>query len=558
MFIRQLDYLSPRVTFYHKGFLSHNSILSGILSIITIIFVLVLAIYYFLEIILREKPNGYYFPTFVEDAGVLSVDTGSLFHFIISTVNVMGQTYNEKIDFTTFNIIGTNIYFNNYFNIVKRNGLEAIDHWLYGYCKKGVHDKELSNLIDYDFFEQSACIQKFYNSTEHQYYEIGHPKFVWPQIAHGTYSQNSSLYSIIVQKCDDRTLYNIFGEGFECKNNSEINSFFNGRYSKVLHFYFLNNYINILNYKEPIFGFFYRIETPLYSNQFSSNDLNFNPSIIKTNDGLILNSEKEDHSYMFDRNDVYSEDNSNNNAYMTYTFFLKNIVEYYERTYKRIQDVISSIGGLNQAITIIAIYLNTFYNNFVVLSDTELLLHSSIKTEKQEQKIRTINTRRNLKVIERLNDNKKKRKDAYKYKDKEINIKNYNNKSDNNNMIIIKNIENSRSNNRLSLANMEESNRDNKLKDNFEKDNSKGIINNDKEKYIIQKQKKFFDYVCYKISCGKKKLYFQVYENFRTKIISEEHLIRNHLNIYNLLRIAEMNKPNRRNSYQLKDLINLI
>ena len=65
MFIRQLDYLSPRVTFYHKGFLSHNSILSGILSIITIIFVLVLAIYYFLEIILREKPNGYYFPTFV-------------------------------------------------------------------------------------------------------------------------------------------------------------------------------------------------------------------------------------------------------------------------------------------------------------------------------------------------------------------------------------------------------------------------------------------------------------------------------------------------------------
>ena len=43
---------------------------------------------------------------------------------------------------------------------------------------------------------------------------------------------------------------------------------------------------------------------------------------------------------------------------MVYCFFLKNIQEYYERTYKRIQDVISSIGGINQAITIIAIYLN--------------------------------------------------------------------------------------------------------------------------------------------------------------------------------------------------------
>ena len=164
MFIRQLDYLSPRVTFYHKGFLSHNSILSGILSIIAITFIIILAIYFSLEIIQRKDPNGYYFPSFVKDAGTFEINTASFFHFISSYTNIMGQNTCEDFDFTAFNVIGTNIYIQNYFSIVKRNGLKVIDHWLYGYCKKGTHDKELNNLINYDFFEQSICIQKYYNN----------------------------------------------------------------------------------------------------------------------------------------------------------------------------------------------------------------------------------------------------------------------------------------------------------------------------------------------------------------------------------------------------------
>ena len=85
---------------------------------------------------------------------------------------------------------------------------------------------------------------------------------------------------------------------------------------------------------------------------------------------------------MFDRNDAYIDSNGGKDIYIAYNFFLKNIMEYYERTYKRIQEVISSIGGINQAITIIAIYLNYLYNSYIVLSDTEILLHSSIFTEK--------------------------------------------------------------------------------------------------------------------------------------------------------------------------------
>ena len=554
MFIRQLDYLSPRVTFYHKGFLSHNSILSGILSIIAITFIIILAIYFSLEIIQRKDPNGYYFPSFVKDAGTFEINTASFFHFISSYTNIMGQNTCEDFDFTAFNVIGTNIYIQNYFSIVKRNGLKVIDHWLYGYCKKGTHDKELNNLINYNFFEQSICIQKYYNSTEGQYYEINHPKFVWPKIAHGSFNENFSLYNIVVQKCDDEILYNIRGEGFKCKNDSEINSLLNGRYTKLLHFYFLNNYINILDYKNPINNFFYRLETPLYSNLYTTNDLNFNPSLIKTHNGLIVDNVKEDYSYMFDRNDVYINDNSSNNLFMAYGFFLKNIMEYYERTYKRIQDVISSIGGINQAITLIAIYLNTFYNNFTVLSDTELLLHSSIKSEKNDQNKKNKHPKNEFKDI----DNKIKKNtkiNKIKNKEEEENNKKYNNKSGNS---TIKNNEISKSNNNISIINLEESNRHNKLKGNNENEIINKINNNNKEKKNFEKAKKFLDYICYKITCANKKKYFKIYENFRTKIISEEHLIRNHLNIYNLLRVTESKRHGRRNSYQLKDLIKLV
>ena len=71
MFIKYFDYLSPKVTFYHNGFLSHNSILSGILSIITLIFILIIAGYYLLEIMQRKDPISYYIPTFIEEEGLL-------------------------------------------------------------------------------------------------------------------------------------------------------------------------------------------------------------------------------------------------------------------------------------------------------------------------------------------------------------------------------------------------------------------------------------------------------------------------------------------------------
>jgi hypothetical protein len=73
-----------------------------------------------------------------------------------------------------------------------------------------------------------------------------------------------------------------------------------------------------------------------------------------------------------------------------------------------------------------------------------------------------------------------------------------------------------------------------------------------------KENRKFINYLIFFFSCKNKNKYFKVYEDFRTNIISEEHLIRNHLNIYNLIKISQRKRNLKRPSYQLKDLIKLV
>ena len=80
MFIKYLDYLSPNITFYYKGFLSHNSIGSGIISIISILCLILLATYFSLEIFLKEDPTNYYYNIFIEDSGIYQI---ILLHYFI-------------------------------------------------------------------------------------------------------------------------------------------------------------------------------------------------------------------------------------------------------------------------------------------------------------------------------------------------------------------------------------------------------------------------------------------------------------------------------------------
>ena len=179
MFIKKLDYLSPNVTFYYKGYLSHTSIISGIISITSILIIIILAIYYSLPIIERKDVNAFYFNSFLKDAGTFPFNSSSLFHFI--SLGELGENYwSEEVNFTKYRIIGFETYFTSY---LKDKNLSNYDHWLYGFCNNNSDTEGIGYLIYHSFFEKSACIRKYFDSQDQKYYDTDHPKFRWPLMA---------------------------------------------------------------------------------------------------------------------------------------------------------------------------------------------------------------------------------------------------------------------------------------------------------------------------------------------------------------------------------------
>ena len=67
MIFKYIDFLSPQITLYHQGFLSHSSIISGIISIISLVIIISFGVYYSLDLIKRESPKAFSFNLFVNN-----------------------------------------------------------------------------------------------------------------------------------------------------------------------------------------------------------------------------------------------------------------------------------------------------------------------------------------------------------------------------------------------------------------------------------------------------------------------------------------------------------
>jgi hypothetical protein len=431
MFIRYLDYLSPPISIYYKGNLTHSSIVSGIVSIISIMGIIYLAVYFSLDLINKENPNAFYYNSYIPDAGTFEINSSSLFHFINIQQNIRGIFSHETFNFTIFNIIGFEGALDNFLSIPDYD-TKMVNHWLYGPCNRDIHGKDVKNLIEpYNFFEQCACIQKYFDHKSYKYYEIGDPNFRWPSISHGTNHEQTSIYSLFITKCNKYLINEILGDNYQCLDNSSFPKYFRLSGVRTMNLYFINNYIDVLNYHNPYSKFFYKITEVLKPSQYTFDDVNINPSLITTYDGIALYNKKEEISYVFDRNSASIVDNSGINLYMGYTFYLRNTMMYYQRTYKKIQDIISSIGGISQVINIVAMYLNRIYNNFIVLYDTEDLLNSLITAEKRKYK-KDSKKKNSRSKIKQLNASDIKKNSSRKsIFEEEKKAKNKNNKSEN-------------------------------------------------------------------------------------------------------------------------------
>ena len=118
------------------------------------------------------------------------------------------------------------------------------------------------------------------------------------------------------------------------------------------------------------------------NNSYILTEIYISPTKVRTYDGLITEQYKDEVSYVLDNKIQSTHDSGRSNLYAAFTFYQQNTMNFYERRYKKLQDVLSDIGGIYQVISIIAVFLNKIYNNFIILIDTEELISSLIRSEK--------------------------------------------------------------------------------------------------------------------------------------------------------------------------------
>ena len=373
MFIRSIDILSPHITLYFQGVNIHTSLFSGILTLISYGILLAAVVYFSQDFFNKNNPTAYFFNRYVKDVDTFPVNSSSMFNYI----QIMDPKTRmpKPFEFDKIQIIGINITLESYMTLARLNSNFTYSHWLYGKCNNDTDTKGIGYLIEEDSFKEAACIKKFYNVETDQYYEVNDENFVWPTLEHGASHPNVTFYGIIIKKCDNK---GIIVKNLECADEKEINEYISNYI--FLNFKIIDHYADVLNYKSPLTKYFYSVTSGISKSSFTLNNLNFSPSLIKSNTGIILDKKEEEKGYFFSQNAKRTYED-NDSILCSFFLLMQNTHQYYERHYKRLQDILSNVGGIGSLVFILARIINLLVSSFIILLDTEHLLFSNFNID---------------------------------------------------------------------------------------------------------------------------------------------------------------------------------
>ena len=566
MFIRKMDFLSPPITLYYKGDESHTSIFAGILTIIIYLICIVFGVFYAIRFINKLNPQVYYYNRYVEDAGEFSVNSSSMFSFI----QILDTEKNipDIVDFDILNIIGIELDIKLYH---EDYDLSKYNHWLYGPCNNSTDTEGIKELITFDHFTESACIRQYYDKDDKKYYDSNDKNFKWPIILHGCGNDNRTFYGIIVEKCRNTTLRFLSNNRY-CKSKDEIINYIKG---SSIRLQLIDHFTDMFNYKNPYRKYFYSVSNSLVEESYTTNHLNFNPSTLISDEDLFFSyNQKQKLSYLFDLNEKITTTSGNTGIYVAFYFWMQKRMQYYERVYEKIQDVLSNIGGFSTIFLTFAELINYLVNHFIILFDIQNYINAIDNSKEYDKKIIRIslnnkskidinNNVNNLFPPKKYNYNSNLFKDGVDIFNRKIKIIKNNQKNSaciNNNSLnknkLLFNVNNLYLNNqktkRKTGTSFSSKYLNNLIKEKLdsrsnivlqEKANQKDLFN--KEKIILEKSDhnekpnsdtlKFINYILYLISFKKKHSNIQLYSDFRIKMISEENLILSYLNIDKLI-----------------------
>jgi hypothetical protein len=256
------------------------------------------------------------------------------------------------------------------YNYIITKDVEDFDFWIYEKCDESDAGNKYKYLENYtQNFKNGLCIKKFYNSSNKQVYSISDKEFNYPTLEHGASNINEKFYGLFIQRClpKKKSLFNVSN----CHNTSYSDDLMIS--SSMYSIYFIDQNIDTENYKNPLKYYYHKISNRLSTTSYTKNVLNFHSGQVKSRTGIIFEKISYLQTYVYDSNEkVVSEKNEENNneeIYGSFYFSMQNMMEVYDRKYKRLQDVSANIGGIVKLVMILSKLLTFFFYKYTIIKD---------------------------------------------------------------------------------------------------------------------------------------------------------------------------------------------
>lgn len=571
-----LDCLSPNISLFYYGSKRHSNIFGAILTILLLLTSFAYIIYLII-IINNHKISSFisYRSYFTDLRYYYFNDSTGIFHYF-QIYDIKTKTYGE------FNPKYLRIIMSRLYKTYQNNQVELNDneHWVYDSCREGIDDKNIDKriFINNEVFRGGACLRYYYiNNT---YYSIEDTEnFKYPYLIQGI-DNNENLYlETVVEKCDNSSFTtDILGE---CGDKDEMDEYF-GKYNGI-YMNFLDRQVNPDNHSKPIYHYLKKIGDNLDTNNVPLNNINLIPLEIEIQKGFLLPKNEKIASYSFDISTrEILENNNNENLLYIFDYHLQNSCQVIKGIYYNFLDVLPNIGGFIHLLYFIFYFLNYLFNKYKTILDFNHILFRMSNTEDlRDSNIKKIffeevNLLRDIYFIEhnKMLASMEKRDSIYitklARKKKEKNGRdNMATKSISNNDINNNNLSNSndllQSNNITVVKNIQLKNQNESFKYSFNNRNSKvdlsnitfkesqnlySHFNSHLKEYFNQRNKNlrpesidfettsrylnFPDFLLSLFKHPEKKRVFFVLNEFRKKLLGEEHLLKSYIILFYL------------------------
>jgi hypothetical protein len=369
-----------------------------------------------------------------------------------------------------------------------------------------------------------------------------------------------------------------------CGSENEIDDYFDQ--FKGINFQLLSKRVDTDNYEDPLYQYFHSISESLDVYSVPVDNINIMPFFIEIKSGIVIPVTQKLETYSLELNRRENlEVHDNTKIAAIFDYWLQNSAQVMKGGYNTIYDILPSIGGIIQLIYYIFYIFNYLYNKYITIQDCKESFFRMYNSEDpkgvpmKKNFIRCVNSLREdaqkMFPKNKLVTAKKERRDSIfiaKYHRHKKSLKsdlgnnsiilndenNKNNLSNSNDIII--NIQNNLTKNTVTynkrisvqkcskfkssneeVSKIIEPEQKNNLADKFEVELREFIIKKNKTfkvepfNYIIaSKFTSLFSFFFYVIKYKKKSNIYFILNQFRLKLLGEEHLFKSNIILYHI------------------------